>query len=204
MEKQAAIADRLAELTGADRVVTGDAADLDAIVGAGLKQAPSVLLTTNDDSINIYLTVYCRRLNPELRIVSRITNEGNLEAIHRAGADFVLSDATLGAEQVLSYIEQREMTMLGAGIEIFHLPVPKALEGKPLVDSGIGSRTGLNVIAIRNGSELVSNPSASTVLPVGGEVLLVGTTEQRSRFVEYFTSGMSKKKFGRKHSTKVA
>ena len=50
----------------------------------------SVLLTTNDDAMNIYLAIYCRRLNPGLRIVSRITHERNVEAIHRAGADFVL------------------------------------------------------------------------------------------------------------------
>jgi hypothetical protein len=27
----------------------------------------------NDDALNIYLAVYCRRLNPTLRIVCRIT-----------------------------------------------------------------------------------------------------------------------------------
>jgi Trk K+ transport system NAD-binding subunit len=204
VEKQQAVADRLMEITGADRVVVGDAADLDAILGAGLKEAPSVLLTTNDDSINIYLAVYCRRLNPELRIVSRITNEDNLEAIHRAGTDFVLSDASLGAEAVLSYLEHREMTMLGAGIEIFHMPVPKVLEGKTLVACEIGSKTGLNVIAIRDGDKLVGNPGASTRLPRGGEVLLVGTTDQRSRFVEEFANGASKKKVRRKQAVQSA
>ena len=49
-----------------------------------------MLLTTNDDAMNIYLAVYCRKLNRDLRIVSRITHERNVEAIHRAGADFVL------------------------------------------------------------------------------------------------------------------
>ena len=51
----------------------------------------SVLLTTNDDAMNIYLAVFSRRLNPGLRIVSRITHERNIDAIHRAGADFMLS-----------------------------------------------------------------------------------------------------------------
>ena len=66
--------------------------------------ASSVLLTTNDDAMNIYLAVYCRRLNPALRIVSRITHERNVEAIHRAGADFVLSYTTLGVEAVMSLL----------------------------------------------------------------------------------------------------
>jgi hypothetical protein len=50
------------------------------------------------------LAVFCRRLNRELRIVSRITHERNLEAIHRAGADFVLSYTTLGIEAVMSLL----------------------------------------------------------------------------------------------------
>lgn len=74
-----------------DAVFAGDAADRELLDRAGIDRAASVLLTTNDDAMNIFLAVYCRRLNPTLRIVSRITHERNVEAIHRAGADFVLS-----------------------------------------------------------------------------------------------------------------
>ena len=45
----------------ADQLFIGDAADLELLMGAGLADAPSVLLTTNDDAMNIYLAVYCRR-----------------------------------------------------------------------------------------------------------------------------------------------
>ena len=83
-----------------------------------------MLLTTNDDAMNIYLAVFCRRLNPELRIVSRITHERNLEAIHRAGADFVLSYTTLGVEAVMSLLHGYPPVLLGEGVELFSVPVP--------------------------------------------------------------------------------
>jgi len=38
--------------------------------------------------------------NPDLRIISRITHEQNLEAVHRAGADFALGYSSLGAESI--------------------------------------------------------------------------------------------------------
>jgi Trk K+ transport system NAD-binding subunit len=98
VDREASAAERLAG--AADAIVVGDAADRSVLVRAGIERAPSVLLTTNDDAVNIYLAVYCRRLNADLRIVSRITHERNLEAIHRAGADFVLSYASLGVERV--------------------------------------------------------------------------------------------------------
>jgi voltage-gated potassium channel Kch len=81
-----------------------DASDRDLIERAGISRVASVLLTTNDDAMNIYLAVYCRKLNPDLRIVSRITHERNVEAIHRAGADFVLSYTSLGVDNLMSLI----------------------------------------------------------------------------------------------------
>jgi Trk K+ transport system NAD-binding subunit len=170
----------------ADRVIAGDAADRDALEEAGIAQAPAVLLTTNSDSINIYLTVYCRKLNPELRIISRISHEQNLEAVHRAGADFALGYSSLGAETVISTIQQRRMMMFGAGIELFDVPVPAALAGKTLEDAAIGASCGANVIALQCGGETIANPAPSTSLPGDGELLMLGTPEQRIAFRRQF------------------
>ena len=82
--------------------------------------------------MNIYLAVYCRRLNAQLRIVSRITHERNLEAIHRAGADFVLSYTTLGIEAVMSLLRGYPPVLLGEGVELFSVPVPASLAGRLL------------------------------------------------------------------------
>lgn len=59
------------------QVFPGDAADRELLDQAGILAARSLLLTTNNDAMNIYLAVFCRRLNRELRIVSRITHERN-------------------------------------------------------------------------------------------------------------------------------
>ena len=179
-----------AKLDGAaDRIFRGDAADRKVLAEAGIDRAPAVLLTTNDDSINIFLTVYCRKLNPELRIISRITHERNLEAVHRAGADFALGYSSLGAESIFSVIQQRDVMMFGAGIELFHVAVPRSLAGRTLEQCAIGASSGANVIAIRHGGEVITNPAPTTALPAGGELLVVGTHEQRARFGKQLTAG---------------
>ena len=169
-----------------DQLFIGDAADREVLMRAGLPDAPAVLLTTNDDAMNIYLTVYCRRLNPELRIVSRITHERNLEAIHRAGADFVLSYSSLGIEQALSLLQGRELGLLGEGFELFAVSLPQMLAGLTLSDSGIGARTGLNVIGIQHNGSLVTNPPASTKLREESELIMLGSTQQRQAFTEAY------------------
>lgn len=164
----------------------GDAADRQLLERAGIHEAASVLLTTNDDAMNIYLAVYCRRLNPELRIVSRITHDRNVEAIHRAGADFVLSYTTLGIEAVMALLRGREPVLVGEGVELFTIPVPPSLAGRPLRESGIGSKTGLSVVALQQEGRQITHLTAETVLAPGAELLMLGSREQRRAFAEAF------------------
>jgi Trk K+ transport system NAD-binding subunit len=184
VERNEALRERTAAI--ASELFVGDAADRDVLMRAGLAEAPSVVITTNDDAMNIYLTVYCRRLNPELRIVSRITHERNLEAIHRAGADFVLSYASIGAESIISYLQERELIVIGEGIDLFVVKVPKSLAGKRLGETRIGSEIGLTVIAIQKGENIFTNPPADAKLEPNSELLLVGSTEQRDTFISRF------------------
>ena len=170
----------------ADQLFIGDAADRELLMGAGLADAPSVLLTTNDDAMNIYLAVYCRRLNPELRVISRITHERNIEAIHRAGADFVLSYASLGAEAIMSLLQSRESVILGEGFDLFYIPVPASLAGQLLATSHIRARTGLNVLALRLPSGEVVAAMASTVLAPDCELVMLGSEPQRLDFTKEF------------------
>ncbi|MGQ0732323.1 MAG: potassium channel family protein [Acidobacteriota bacterium] len=170
----------------ANGIFAGDAADRELLDRAGIQRAASVLLTTNDDAMNIYLAVYCRRLNKDLRIVSRITHERNVEAIHRAGADFVLSFTTLGIEAILSLLRGHEPVLVGEGVELYSIPVPASLANAPLRDSGIGSRTGLSVVALRHGDQLAVQLTAETVLADGAELLVLGSRDQRRTFTEAF------------------
>ncbi|MBW2294473.1 MAG: NAD-binding protein [Deltaproteobacteria bacterium] len=167
----------------ADRVVIGDAANIHTVKAAGIEQAHSVVLTTNDDATNIFLTVYCRGLSGDAHIVSRISHDWNLEAIHRAGADFALSRASLAIQTLTSLILGQELILVGEGTELFVEPIPQRLIGKLLSASEIGAKTGLNVIGIRTNGNLIANPPAATELVEGGELVMLGTAEQRQRFL---------------------
>lgn len=171
----------------ADRIVIGDAANLQTVKLAGVEAAPSVVLTTNDDATNIFLAVYVRGLSADAHIVSRITHDWNLEAIHRAGADFALSRASLAVQTLISLVLGRELVLVGEGTELFVEPVPDRLVGKELAASEIGERTGLNVIGIRADGKLVANPPASTRFEAGGELIMLGTAQQRARFLDAYS-----------------
>lgn len=169
-----------------DEVFIGDAADREVLDRAGIADAPSVVLTTHDDAMNVYLTVYCRRLNPDARILTRVTHQRNVEAIQRAGADFVLSYASLGVQAIFAIIRGRDATVLGEGMNLFYIPVPDRLVGRTLEGCGIGSRCGLNVIATEHDGEVVTGPPDSHRLERGMELVAMGSIGQRERFDQLF------------------
>ena len=169
-----------------ERMVVGDAANRAVMRAVGVEDAPSVILTTNDDAANIYLATYARRLNPEAHILSRITHDRNLAAIQRAGADLILSYSTLGAESVLALLQGRPPVVLGAGLSFHDLPCPGELAGKTLGESGIGERTGLTVIAVEREEEVVTDTGPATRLDPGCVLLVLGTDEQVVSFREEY------------------
>lgn len=185
IEREPALCARVRRMSNAV-VYEGDAADYALLMEAGLPEAPSVLLTTHDDAMNIYLASYCRRLKPDLRIVSRITHERNIESIHRAGADFVLSYASLGVAAVLSVLQGRELTVLGEGLDLFTTPLPTSLHDKTLAQSEIGARTGLIVIGLQHNGDLTANPPAAALLTSGSELVMLGSRKQYKQFFDLY------------------
>lgn len=184
IERRAELVPRSAPMCA--RTFVGDASDYQLLEEAGLLEAPSVVLTGHDDAMNVYLAAYCRKLNPDLRIVSRITHERNTEAIHRAGADFVLSYASLGAQAVLSLLKGKELVVLGEDVDVYTVPPPPSLHGRTLAETGIGARTGLTVIGIERDGEVATDLTADTVLEPGTALVMFGDEGQRADFAEVF------------------
>ena len=98
----------------------------------------------------------------------------------------MLSYASLGVESVMSLLSGDASIMLGEGVRLFELRVPASLAGRPLGNTGIGSRTGLSVVALEDGDTLITNLNAGTVLPGDGKLLMLGSMSQRHKFAGEF------------------
>jgi Trk K+ transport system NAD-binding subunit len=166
----------------ATKVFVGNAIERELLTAAGIDSAPSAIITTHDDAINIYLTAYFRRLNPDLRIISRISHDRNLEAIHRAGADHVLSSEAFAVKSLFALLEGREVVILAEDVDLFVIPAPTGVVNTTLAASEIGARTGMSVIAVRAGESVTTNPTAQTIVDPGAELVMLGTPEQRREF----------------------
>lgn len=184
IERNEALRPRIGDIPS--RLFLGEAADRELLMAAGLSEAPAVVLSGSDDAMNIYLTVYCRRLNPELLILSRLTHQRNLEAIYRAGADFALSYTSEGVEDIFAQLHGRELLVVGEGAELFVVPAPASMLGRKLGSCYVPERTGLTVVGVQRDGEVVTNPPPDTPLQRETELLLLGSTGQRQTFAKKF------------------
>jgi Trk K+ transport system NAD-binding subunit len=166
--------------------IEGTAADRDTLDRAGIDHAPAVVITTHDDDMNIYLTIFCRRLRPDIQIISRATRERNVSTLHRAGADFVLSYASMGATTIFNYLRRAGVVVIAEGLHLAETRVPDALAGMTLAQAAIPSQTGCNVVALRSETGMTINPEPSTFLKSGAEIILIGTPESEQRFMKRY------------------
>ncbi len=169
-----------------DNYIQGDAADLDTLNRAGIREAPSVIITTHDDSMNIYLTIYCRQLRSDIQIVSRANLDGNISKLHRAGADHVMSQASMGANTIINLLKPNKLLMFAEGLNIFRTSVHPSLAGKSLAESHIRSQTGCSVIAIGRENKLNINPEPATLLGEHDEMVLIGTSDAEQRLMDLY------------------
>jgi Trk K+ transport system NAD-binding subunit len=167
--------------------VQGDAADIEVLERAGIASAPAVIITTHDDDTNILLALYCRRLRSDLQIVSRANYEKNVETLHRAGTDSVVSRTSMGANAIFNVLERGEVMTVSEGLSLFKFGVPPALVGRTLAASGLREDTGCSVVAMMEGDRVRVAPDPAGPLPEGAYLILIGTREAERRFIENFS-----------------
>jgi voltage-gated potassium channel len=178
-------ADRVRHLPSGE-VVVGDAADLEVLREAGIEQAPAVVVTTHDDDMNVYLTLYSRKLRPRAEILGRVEHERNITTMHRAGADFVLSYASMGAIEAWNALRDDSTLLLAEGLVVFRVPVPERLAGRPLADTDLPASTRCQVVGIVRDGVCSTDLRPDTPLPSDAELLLIGDEEAEERFYARF------------------
>lgn len=173
-----------------DKYVLGDAADHEVLKKAGLEDAHTVLITTHDDDVNIYLTIYCRQLKQNMQIISRTTYEKNVNTMHRAGADFVMSYASMGANSIFNILEGQDVLVLAEGLSIFNHKVNEKLADKNLIESNIRQKTGCTVVAIKCKDKGMNvSPVPTTKLKLNQEIILIGSSEGENIFTGMYENG---------------
>ena len=168
--------------------IHGDASEKAVLDRAGINNAPAVIITSHNDESNIYLTIYCRKLRPDIQIITRAFIHRNVEPLHRAGADFVMSQDHMGANTIFNLLNRAEILMVTEGLDIFSQKTPKSLIGVKLRESKITEKTGCSLVAIKGDQGTIITPSADHQFSENGEIILIGDEAAEKSFESKFCS----------------
>jgi voltage-gated potassium channel len=173
----------------------GDASDDEVLKAAGIDRAAGLVTCISSDKDNMIVTVSARLLRPDLRIVSRCTDERVHEKIRRAGANAVISPNHIGGLRLVSELVRPAAVsfldqMLRAGgrrlrVESAEIAPDSRLAGETVAGlKGHRIRDFLLLALRRRDDEWLYNPADDEALAAGISLVYIGGSKARKAIEE--------------------
>ncbi len=164
--------------------VVGDATDVETLRAAGVDDARSVVLAIPDDTATEFATLVTRDLNPQVEIIARAEEAQSTPKMYRAGADYVLSLATVSGRMIASTVlEDEDVLSLDSQVTVVRTSAP-ALTGTTLGEARVRSKTGCTVVAVERDGDLLTAIGPDLRVEADDALVVAGTDEGVRRFNE--------------------
>jgi Trk K+ transport system NAD-binding subunit len=166
--------------------VVGDAVEPETLREAGIEDARSVVLALPDDTTTEFATLVVRDVSPGTEVIARVEEPGSIQKMYRAGADYVLSLATVSGRMIASTVlEDEDVLALDRKIEVVRTPAT-GLVGQRIGDALVRTRTGCTVVAIERDGDLLTEVGPDARVRSGDEVVVAGTSDGIREFTDRF------------------
>lgn len=164
--------------------VVGDATDPEALREAEAETAHTIILALPDDTTAQFATLIVRDLNPEIEIIARSEEAEATAKMYRAGADYVLSLATVSGRMLASTIlEDEDVISPDAQVHLIRTSAPR-LEGQTIGEAQVRTRTGCTVVGVERNGDIITDVGPNFRINSGDELLIAGTDSGTNRFTE--------------------
>jgi voltage-gated potassium channel len=166
-------------------VVEGDATHDDVLLRAGIERAAGLIVTTDSDANNVYVTLSARAIAPGLFVVARANDLDAERKLRQAGADRVVSPYTRAGRHIAELATRPRVAdfldyALSHGELSFSIAEIDVSGDSRLAGSTVGELVGLGVhaLAIVHGPRnFETNPPADRRLQAGEQLIVSGTAE---------------------------
>ncbi len=177
----------------------GDATKDEHLKAIGIERAKAIIVTTPSDSINVFITLTARNLNPDIKIIARTSSNETQDKLHHAGADYVIMPDVLGGMYMAHIITRPiviEFLNLINGVsgmdyhleEIDYEDLKEDYRDKTLQELRITDKTGAVVIGVKDNSKgIIPAPSGQTVISKEDHLILLGSSICIEEFKKSYT-----------------
>ena len=166
---------------GDDVDIVGDAGTRAILKSGGVESAGAIIIGLPNDSDSLLTTVLTRSLNPDIEILTRVSESDSTRKALRAGADYVLSVPRVSARMIAKELRGEDVLEPASQIRLLRVPATP-LAGSTLAESRIYETTGCRVIAIEDDGTLTSKIDPNNRFSGDERIVLVGSDEAVQEF----------------------
>jgi voltage-gated potassium channel len=168
----------------------GNATEEDVLNKVNLSKAKGLVSSLSKDSLNLYVVLTARGLNPNLNIVAKAVDKRAHQKLIKAGANNTISPNEIaGRRMAVSLLRPTVISFLDSFVETGELDLDledvlinqgSELCNLTLKAANIPAKTGLIVLAIskKDHKTLRFNPSSEEILEIGDSMIVLGTEEK--------------------------
>lgn len=172
-----------------DQALVADATDRGSLEAMGMGKLAAAVVSLGGRMENSILAVlHLSRLGVK-EIVAKALHEDHAEILGRVGATRVVFPEKDMAERIARRLSSRSVLdylSLSSGLSVLELAPTKQMVGRSLADLALGSRSGVQVLAIKElvPERIVIAPSAEQVVKDSDILVVMGPEEQIARLRE--------------------
>ncbi|MEP3386608.1 MAG: NAD-binding protein [Reichenbachiella sp.] len=169
------------------KFILGDPTHEEVLEEAGIKKAKALITTLPSDAENVFLTLTVKDLNPDVKIISRASEENSIKKLKQAGAQHVIMPDAIGGLHmaqhitkpfVIEYLDQLSghqedgLTLE----EIRYEDLKSDFQGQTIEAMDIRNRTDVTVVGLNDKyGKFVFNPSSKVLMEPDVVLVIVGT-----------------------------
>lgn len=180
-----------------DLFIQGSGAEDEDLARAGIDRARGILIASDDDGDNMYITLSAKSRRPELLVIARASTEEAERKLRLAGADRVVTPyATAGRVMAQLMIKPQVASFLNSltssdqpemSFEEIEVKSTCGAVGLTIGELDVAERTGANIVAVRkHGGRLNVRPTKDTLLEEADVIVGVGSPEEIRRLEQMF------------------
>lgn len=171
--------------------VHGNAVDDDVLIEAGIQRASTVICALPSDADNLFIVLSAKQINPNLRIISRASQETSFTKLKLAGADNVILPDKIGGDHManlvvtpdlVEFLDNLSVSGEADSINVEQIPFEKVCPDnleRTIKDLDIRRQTGCSIIGYKgpDGNYIV-NPSPTQLVEKDSKLILIGRPNQ--------------------------
>lgn len=183
-----------------DLMIEGNATHDEELLKAGLPRARGLVVASDDDADNLYITLSARNARPDLQIVARASDAEAKKKLELAGADRVVMPYNAAGRTMASLVLKPQVTAFidtvttatGPDLHMAEIEVdatcPSA--GRSIRDLRVRHETGAIIVALRKrDGTFDTTPEPDVTLDAGDVIVGVGTSDELQRLEDLFAVG---------------